>query len=427
MTETKKIKVMMIADAIMAPSGVANQMRHVVDALWETGKFSFVYLGGAVKHQNYQPIKLPKYGDDLIMYPVDGYGDANLVRSLIKLERPDMLFFMTDPRFYEWLWMIENEVRSLIPMVYFHVWDNYPVPKYNKKYLESNDFIFTISKLTDDICKTVAPNVPRKYVGHAVNNDIFRNLGDSVKEEVLPQCKDKFVLFYNGRNARRKMVGTSIYWFGKFLDIVGHDKACFLLHTDSLDPHGPNLNTIVKDFGLDKGQVLFSTDVLSEPQLAQLYNAADLGVFISDAEGFGLGVSESLSCETPVMATVTGGIQDQITDGKNWFGRGLRPVSQMIVGTQAITPYIFEDRIAEQDYVKNLKDLYKMWKTKPEKYKKLGEMGRKHIMKNYSLQSYKQKFADTMLEIHERCGSWETRKGYKSWSLVELSSDDKEE
>ena len=51
-------------------------------------------------------------------------------------ERPDVLWFMTDPRFYGWLWEIENEVRTHMPMVYYHVWDNYPYPHFNKPYYD---------------------------------------------------------------------------------------------------------------------------------------------------------------------------------------------------------------------------------------------------------------------------------------------------
>ena len=37
---------------------------------------------------------------------------------------------------------------------------------------------------------------------------------------------------------------------------------------------------------------------------------------------------ESLSCGTPIIATMTGGMQEQVTDGKNWFGFGIEPASK---------------------------------------------------------------------------------------------------
>ena len=64
------------------------------------------------------PIKTEEWGDDLIIWPIDGYGDQNVIRSMMRNERPDILWFMTDPRFYGWLWEIENEIRITIK-VYF--------------------------------------------------------------------------------------------------------------------------------------------------------------------------------------------------------------------------------------------------------------------------------------------------------------------
>jgi hypothetical protein len=55
-----------------------------------------------------------------------------MIRSIIRNEKPDILWFMTDPRFWGWLWMIEHEIRALVPMVYYHVWDNYPPPQFNR-------------------------------------------------------------------------------------------------------------------------------------------------------------------------------------------------------------------------------------------------------------------------------------------------------
>jgi hypothetical protein len=95
----------------------------MIEALLKTGRYQFVCLGGAVKHENYTPQKVEPWGDDWRIFPVDGYGNHEIIRSVLQKERPDALWFMTDPRFYGWLWEIENEVRANIPMVYYHVWD----------------------------------------------------------------------------------------------------------------------------------------------------------------------------------------------------------------------------------------------------------------------------------------------------------------
>ena len=119
-----------------------------------------------------------KWGDDFVIFPVDGYGNAEMIRSVMRQQRPDMLWFMTDPRFFTWLWDIEDEVRTLCPMIYYHVWDNYPAPKFNSKYYNSTDVIACISKLTYDIVQKVSPEVESHYLPHAVDSEIFKKLDD---------------------------------------------------------------------------------------------------------------------------------------------------------------------------------------------------------------------------------------------------------
>ena len=79
---------------------------------------------------------------------------------------------MTDPRFYGWLWEIENEVRANVPMVYYHVWDNFPAPHFNADFYNSTDVVACISKVTHEIVQ-VAPDVQSCYFPHAVNETFF--------------------------------------------------------------------------------------------------------------------------------------------------------------------------------------------------------------------------------------------------------------
>ena len=131
------------------------------------------------------------------------------------------------------------------------------------------------------------------------------------------------------------------------------------MHTDPVDPNGPNLNAIVHELGLLNGEVKFSTNKLDFAQLASMYNISDVTVNISDAEGFGLSSLESLNCSTPIIVNMTGGLQEQVTNGEEWFGVGIEPSSKAVIGSQDI-PYIYEDRINKQDFIDALEKLYNM-------------------------------------------------------------------
>jgi len=420
MTE-EKIKIFTISDMPLSPSGVGTQTRYVIEGLLRTGKYQFVSLGGAIKHQQYQPIKTEEWGDDWVIYPVDGFGSPDVIRSIIRNEKPALLWFMTDPRFYEWLWKIEDEIRPLMPMVYYHVWDNYPYPVFNRKFYLSNDFIATISKVTDDFVKTVAPEVEREYVPHAVDSEVFKRITDEemshYKKKHFGDDKDKVTFFWNNRNARRKMSGSLVWWFKEFLDQVGHDKARLIMHTDPKDPNGPDLEAYVHELGLLKGEIMFSKAKVQPQDLAVMYNIADCVINISDAEGFGLATLEALSCETPIIVSMTGGLQEQVTDGKDWFGVGIEPSSKAVIGSQQV-PFIYEDRISKEDFLAAMLKIYNM--TDKQRHK-LGKKGRAYVEKNYNFENFHKSWERIIADVIEKHGSWNTRKGHKAWTLKEAA------
>jgi len=418
----KKIKVLTISDHPLLPSGVGSQTKYVIQALLSTGKFQVISLGGAIKHPSYEPAKTTEHGDDWIIFPVDGYGTQEIIRNAITSHKPDILWFMTDPRFYEWLWDFEDEIRAVVPMVYYHVWDNYPLPKFNKPFYMSNDVIATISKVTSDIVQNVAPEVEEHYIPHAVNPTIFRK--HATPQELISlnsirrdnNLEGKFVAFWNNRNARRKMSGSVVWWWKTFCDEVGHDNASLIMHTDTNDPHGQPLEFLAHELGLTGGQITFSKDKVQPEHLAIYYNLADVTINIADAEGFGLATLESLSCGTPVVLTKTGGLQEQISDGKNEFGVGIEPTSRAVIGSQQV-PYIYEDRINEEVFVAALKKMYDMPK---EDRAKLGDLGAEHVRKNYNFEQFNKQWTDLMLNVYEERGSWENRKNYQAWECIEL-------
>jgi glycosyltransferase involved in cell wall biosynthesis len=416
-----KKKILTLSDHPQSSSGVGLQTRIFIESLLKTGRYQVISLGGAMKHSNYEPVKVQPYGDDWVIYPVDGYGTQELIRSVMKTERPDLVWFMTDPRFWGWLWQIENEIRPFAPMVYYHVWDNYPYPTYNKKYYNSNDVIVSISKLTHDIVRTVTPEVDAYYLPHSVESEIFKPLEqekiDEFRKAHFPNdSDDRTIFFWNNRNARRKMSGTLLYWFKEFLDEVGHDKSRLIMHTDPKDPYGQDLVAMLRDLNVSPDSISLSTRKIDKPVLAMMYNMADCTINISDAEGFGLATFESLSCGTPIVVNMTGGLQEQVTDGENWFGIGLEPASKAIIGSQEV-PYIYEDRVSKEDFMAALHKIHNM---KKEERQALGQAGREHVLKNYNYDQYCSKWVEIIDSTCEKYGSWENRKNYKSWSFSKL-------
>ena len=137
----KRKKILMLSDDIRMHSGVATMSREVV--LNTAHRYNWFQLGAALKH--------PEVGktfdlsadinervglDDASVFvqPCNGYGDAITVRSLIYSQKPDAIFIFTDPRYWIWLFEIEREIRTKIPIFWLNIWDEYPAPMYNKDY-----------------------------------------------------------------------------------------------------------------------------------------------------------------------------------------------------------------------------------------------------------------------------------------------------
>jgi len=408
-------KILLLTDDIRVHSGVAQIGREMV--LNTCHHYNWVQLAGAVKHpdkgkrmdMSEDTNKKAGISDSsVILYPTDGYGNPDLLRQIIQLEKPDAIFLITDPRYFVWVFQMENEIRKNIPIAYLNIWDDYPAPMYNKEFYESCDALFGISKQTVNINQIVLGEKGNakiiKYVPHGLDNKNFTPLNSTDPKlqefkKYLSRGKEyDFILLFNSRNIRRKSIPDTILAWKLFLDTLPKEKAekCLLvLHTEPSSDHGTDLPAVIEYFfPEDDGNVVISNDKLPTEQMNLLYNAADGVILLSSAEGWGLSLTESLLTGTPFIANVTGGMQDQMRfedENGDWFTpssevpsnhRGtykthgkwalpIFPTSRSIVGSPA-TPYIFDDRCEAEDAAKRISELYNMSK---EERKELGKAG----------------------------------------------------
>lgn len=405
-------KILLLCDDIRVHSGVATIAREMV--IHTCHHFNWVNIGGAIKHPD-QGKKFDISEDtnknagiddaQVMIYPVNGYGDKEFLRNMIKLEKPDALMIITDPRYFEWLFMMEAEIRKEIPIVYLNIWDDFPTPMYNKPYYEACDALLAISKQTKLINELVLGDKAEgkiiEYVPHGLNEKIYKPIEDEILKTQLPKSlQDKdFILFFNSRNIRRKQIPDAMLAWRYFLDGLDKEKAdkcTFLLHTEIISEHGTDLEAVrqvlFKDY---PNAIMFSTEKLSNEQLNQFYNIADAQILLTSNEGWGLTLTEAMLAGTPIIANVTGGMQDQMrfVDGENkWFvpsskipsnhtGRYKKhgkwafpvyPTNRSLQGSPK-TPYIWDDRCRPEDATEQIKKLYEMGR---EKRKELGKTGR---------------------------------------------------
>jgi len=374
MADNGKKKILMLSDHALSTSGVGTQSRFLINGLVDTGKYTFRQFGAAMKHEDY---KVKKVNEDFIIKPVDGFGTPEMLRLALATEKPDMILIFTDPRFFHWLFKMEDEIHQVCPIAYWHVWDNKPYPKFNNMYYEATDLIACHSHHTYEQISPVYPDKTH-FVPHTVPGDVYFEFTEEQKAQArkkwLPNKHDWFIGFWSNRNARRKRPNDLLWAWSKFVDRIekeeGHRKAVLLMHTDPFDQEGPNLLALRDYYGLEQN-IVFSTERIGFDQLNEYYNAAHFTINVSHSEGFGLSTLESMMTGTPIIAPMTGGQTRQVVDYRNNTENGIAlPIEfQTLVGNQQI-PYILEDYTSVDTIAESMYDMYHVSKL-PKGYSEL--------------------------------------------------------
>lgn len=407
-----KYKVLVLSDHALSTSGVGTQSRWLLTNLVKKGAWTFRQLGAAVKHSDYNVVQIDP---DIVIKPIDGFGNRDMLRVLLATEQPDVIFIFTDPRFFIWLFEMEDEIHQMCPIVWWHVWDNHPFPKFNDPLYEATDLINCHSYLTYEMVKERHPEKTH-FIPHAIPKDIFKPLNPAdirpLRATVLnPSRVDDFVCIWVNRNARRKRPGDVLEAWQIFIDKMqkehGHRKASLIMHTDPLDSEGPNLFAVADHLGI-KDTVFFSNDRLDFDKIAALYGISDCCINISYAEGFGLGTLEAMQCGTPIVAMKTGGLTRQVVDHRDGSENGVAiPVEvRSLVGSQSV-PYIYEDYCSPKSAAYALWKLYTMSPSeKRDLRKKVYEYARSEFSMNKTVNDWHDTMLDTVQNWRERRKPW---------------------
>ena len=419
----KKKKILLLSDDLRMHSGIATQSKEFV--MGTLDKYDWVQIGGAVKHPDEGKIidmseavrtELGITDGYLKIYPISGYGNPDLLRQLLEIEKPDAIMHFTDPRFWVWMYNMEHEIRQNIPILYYNIWDDLPDPLYNTNFYRSSDTLLSISKQTYGINKRILSKFGYKdwqtvYAPHGITEKrLFKIDKDDTKfkkfENYYNFDKYKFKILYLNRNIRRKNPGDVALAYKHMMDKLTPEqrKECvFVWHSAPSDENGTDMRAVCQTL-LPDYPVIFTYDMggpMSDEQMNYLYNSVDIYINLASNEGFGLGSLEALTVGTPIVVNVTGGLQDQcgfkkedgtyliaedyVDLGSNHrgeykeHGEWVKPVfpSNISLCGSPLTPYIFDDRASYEDAGEVLLEWYN---EGPEKREEYGEIGRQWVL-----------------------------------------------
>lgn len=158
----KRKKILLLSDDFRTSSGIGTMAKELV--VGTCHHFNWVNLGAAMNHPEAgKMLDVSNSVQDFTgvldaevrVIPYNGYGDQEVVRKLMDAEKPDAVMIFTDPRYWVWLFDMEREIRSKVPLLYLSIWDSNPAPLWNGSFYESCDALFCISKNTKFITKEI--------------------------------------------------------------------------------------------------------------------------------------------------------------------------------------------------------------------------------------------------------------------------------
>ena len=367
----------------------------------------------------------------------------------------------TDPRYWIWLFQIEHEIRKQMPIIYLNIWDDLPYPMYNKSFYESCDCLMAISKQTENINHCVlGPEVAAekviKYVPHGINEKFFFPIKPEHPEYLALQEYKKalyggkqydFNLLYNAGNIRRKSLPDLMLAWKIFIDQLSVEdakKCVFTMHTQPMDENGTDIPA-VKDmlFGRNpQYNIAISSGKNPSNVMNLLYNTADAVALVSSNEGWGLSLTEGMICGKPIIATVTGGMQDQMRfedENGEWikfteeFGSNHRgkykghgdwafpvfPSNRSLVGSVP-TPYIFDDRAEPHDIAEQIMKVYKLKMERPDLYETICQHAHEWVHSDESMMTAANMCKNAIEAIDTTFSKWQPRYAFELMKVEPL-------
>lgn len=400
--------ILFIGDDLRASSGVGVMSRAIVYRTAE--HFNWIQIGVLMnrdKKDILNPVDISSqvnaemgYHDSSVIILPDvitnnQYSNITSLRQVIRRYKIDAILFFTDPRYYEWLFKNEMEIRKQVPLIYLNIWDNLPYPLWNKPFYDACDGLFAISKQTFNINTQIVQDAIDKkvikYIPHGIENTYYPIPSQSTKllefkRKIFGDNIPNFILLFNARNMGRKNMSDLVLAWKLFTDTLSFEEAsqcCLLFHCNPVDWNGTDIDAIWRDnCDTTRCKIKFIPVNLPFKEMNLMYNISDGVILPSYAEGWGLSVTEAMTTGKMFIATVTGGMQDQMRftdENGEWinFSKGfptnsvgkykdhgrwcipIWPCTARSMGSPK-TPYIYEDCITIEDMSKAIGELYSL-------------------------------------------------------------------
>lgn len=378
-----KIKILCHLDSPTSTTGFGIVAKHILKALWETGKYQIDIIGINYFGSFYD---MEKYPYNITPARLDNPGDPygyNTVLQNLATGKYDIFFVINDTFVTEKIAKQVFDIRKELlakgrpfSVVYYYPVDCRILKKFSTL-LEGADFPVAYTQFGFDETVRVLPKLKDRLeiIYHGVEPDVFKELTPEAKMRarinLVKAGPEDFVVVNVNRNNVRKDLPTTIMAFAKFKKKV--PKAKLYLHTLVRD-NNVDLSVPVEELGLSMvDDVVFPVNyhtALGFPDAAlnEVYNMANCFLTTTLGEGFGLGAIEAMSAGCPVI------VPDN-TVHPEIFGNG-RGFLYHCNDYVYVDNSGFRKKADPNTICDKLFDVWKLWKNRSPKLQAVREAGR---------------------------------------------------
>ncbi|MCY0878097.1 MAG: glycosyltransferase [Firmicutes bacterium] len=263
--------------------------------------------------------------------PRDVYGVGRL-RELLDRVKPDIFFVLLD------LYAVADGFQALkqqfsVPTVLYVPIDGIHVPRAWWEAPRAADLVVAMAEHGQRVMRQEA-SLEVEVLLHGVEHEavfpasptrpltVWRagaahRVASKEEAKALLGLKDRFVILAINRNSVRKNYYDTFRVFDRFRR--AHPDAFLYIHAAPKD-EGGDLTVLAERYGLTREHLWIhhaGDTFVGTPKwtLTWLYNAADVKLSTSMAEGFGLTDAEALACGTPVVAQDFSATRDVVGPG----------------------------------------------------------------------------------------------------------------
>jgi len=222
------------------------------------------------------------------------------IAAAIRSDRPDILVTIGDPWMYEQLPALP-ERRQVRWLAYFPV-DGYPLPAVWRRWVASVDVPVVFCEFSRRVGAKASGSSPC-VIHHGVDLATFSPRYKAVAKARVG-VDGKFVVGTVAANQQRKNLPALFRAFSEFAR--GKDDVLLYLHSRIAGGYW-EIDELADRFGIEpKTRATLNLDPhrgVSDEVLATIYNAMEIFVLPTMAEGFGLPIIESQACGVPALVT----------------------------------------------------------------------------------------------------------------------------